>query len=27
VWFELHKDLISLAGLNHEAEARTGQAT
>lgn len=27
VWFELHKDLISLAGLNHEAEARAGRAT
>jgi pyruvate,orthophosphate dikinase len=27
VWFELHKELISLAGLNHEAEARAGHAT
>jgi len=27
VWFELHKELISLAGLNHEAEARYGRAS
>jgi pyruvate, orthophosphate dikinase len=27
VWFELHKELITLAGLNHEAEARAGHAT
>jgi pyruvate,orthophosphate dikinase len=27
VWFELHKELISLAGLNHEAEARAGHVT
>ncbi len=27
VWFELHKELISLAGLNHESEARVGRAT
>ena len=27
VWFELHKELISLAGLNHEAEARAGNPT
>jgi pyruvate,orthophosphate dikinase len=26
VWFELHKELISLVGLNHEAEARPGMA-
>jgi len=26
VWFELHKELISLAGLNHAAEARAGHA-
>ena len=26
VWFELHQELISLAGLNHEAEARAGRA-
>mgnify|MGYP001178309483 CR=1 FL=1 len=27
VWFELHKELITLAGLNHEVEARAGHAT
>jgi pyruvate,orthophosphate dikinase len=27
VWYELHKELISLAGLNHDSEARTGRAT
>lgn len=27
VWFELHKELISLAGLNHDAGARAGNAT
>lgn len=27
VWFELHKELISIAGLNHESEARIGRAT
>jgi pyruvate,orthophosphate dikinase len=26
VWFELHKELISIAGLNHQAEARAGHA-
>jgi pyruvate,orthophosphate dikinase len=26
VWFELHQELISLAGLNREAEARAGRA-
>jgi len=26
VWFELHKELMSLTGLNQESEARAGRA-
>jgi hypothetical protein len=26
VWFELHEELISLAGLSREAEAASGRA-